>query len=78
MQGRYILRHISPGPKPESDLLRIRNTPGVKIIDESPLLVEGYHERIEHLRSGLAGWQMTSEEQIPLPDSRHRIKRSIE
>ena len=64
MQGRYILRHISSGPKPESDLLRIRNTPGVKIIDESPrmLLVEGYHERIEHLRSGLA-------------DSRHRIKR---
>jgi len=62
MQGRYILRHISSGPKPESDLLRIRNTPGVKIIDPRMLLVEGYHERIEHLRSGLA-------------DSRHRIKR---
>jgi hypothetical protein len=43
-------------------LLRIRNTPGVKIIDPRMLLVEGYHERIEHLRSGLA-------------DSRHRIKR---
>lgn len=77
---RYILRYKSAGPKPEGDLLRIRNTPGVTVVDESPrmLLVEGDNKPIEHLRDDLADWLVTPETQISVPDTRQRIKRSIE
>jgi len=77
---RYILRYKAAGPKPESDLMRIRNTPGLTVVDESPrmLLVEGDDKRIEGLRGDLADWLVTPEVQISVPDKPHRIKRSIE
>jgi hypothetical protein len=77
---RYILRYKASGPKPEGDLLRIRNTPGLTVVDESPrmLLVEGDDKPIEDLRGDLANWLVTPEVQISLPDKRQRIKRSIE
>lgn len=77
---RHVLRYKGTGAIPNSDLQLIRNTSGVTVVDESPrmLLVEGDDERIAHLRDNLADWLVTPQGQIPLPDTRQRIKRSID
>jgi hypothetical protein len=76
----YILRYKAAGAKPESDLSRIREAAGIKIVDESPrmLLVEGDDENIKHLSGDLGNWLVTPETQISVPDTRQRIKRPIE
>jgi hypothetical protein len=78
--SRYILRYKAPGTKPQQDLMRIRETAGVNILDESPrmLLVEGDEEKIKSLRNQLSDWLVTPEVQISVPDTRYRIKRPIE
>jgi hypothetical protein len=78
--SRYILRYKAPGTKPRSDLRRIRSAAGVKIVDESPqmVLVEGDEDRIKHLGNDLSNWLVTPETQIPIPDTRFKIKRSID
>jgi hypothetical protein len=42
------------------------------------LLVECDNEHIEQLRGDLANWLVTPGVQISVPDTRQRIKRSIE
>jgi hypothetical protein len=77
---RYILRYRGAGPKPEKDLLRVRDTVGITVLDETArmLLVEGDQESVAQLRDGLSDWLVTPQTTISVPDTRHRIKRSID
>jgi hypothetical protein len=78
--GQYILRYKPAGAKPERDLQRIRETSGVNVLDESPrmLVVESDEEKIRGLSEKLSDWLVTPKVEISVPDTRFRIKRSIE
>ena len=42
------------------------------------LLVDGPREELEKLMRELQGWQMSEEKDVPLPDTRQRVKRPPE
>jgi len=75
--GHFILRFTGRGAAPDSDLERIRSTPGVSILDSSSsrmLLVEAPSDTVSQLAETLPGWSWTSERTIPLPDPRPKIR----
>lgn len=73
MVPRYVLFHRMPSSHSE-DIERIRNTPGVSVIDETrgrALLIEATDEAVGELRSMLVGWLISSETH-QLPPQPHR------
>lgn len=69
MVPRYVFFYRMTAPQSE-DLERIRNAPGLSIIDETDhraLLVEAAEETIGQLRSKLAGWLIAPETTYPSP-----------
>ena len=79
--GRFILRFRGTGPASASDVQRIGAVDRLTVIDASSprmLLVEAPREELEKLLAELSGWQMTEEKDVPLPDTRQKIRKPPE
>ena len=77
--SRYILRYCDGGTPPASDVDRRHGMPGLSIIDStSPklFLIEATETAIRKLRE-LPSWTITPEVQVPLPDTRKKIRQSF-
>jgi hypothetical protein len=74
--GRYILRYAQSSSAPTDHLESIRATPGLKVIDESPkmLLVDADESVLRRKLQSMPGWSLHSEQGIPLPDTRQKIR----
>ena len=72
--ARFILRYRCRGRRPAADVDRVVALPGVEIVDDSPrmLLVDGPEEGLRAVLADLAGWVMSAETAVPLPDVRRR------
>lgn len=75
--GRYIVRYVGEGLRPEADVQRIRSSAGLTVLDESSrlMLVEASAKRLESLLGSLPGWSWSPERAIRLPDARPRPRR---
>jgi hypothetical protein len=75
-RGRFILRYTGDGPTPDAHVARLRGVPGTKVLGESNkmLLVEGHQQDLEKATHALDGWVLTAEKQVPVPDTRKKIK----
>jgi hypothetical protein len=75
--GRYIVRYVGEGLRPAADAQRIREAPGVTVLDDGThmLLVETSPKRLKELMDSLPGWIWTPERSIRLPDPRPRPRR---
>ncbi len=76
--ARFIVRYIGTGPRPASDVERIRATEELTVIDESSsrmLLVEASEERVKEIVGSLPGWIWSPERTIRLPDPRPKPRR---
>jgi hypothetical protein len=73
--GRYILRFRGAPAAPDAHVQSIAAARGVKVIDKSPnmLLVDGDEAVLRKQLEGMPGWSLHTEQQIPLPDTRHKI-----
>ena len=73
---RYILRYGNAASAPDADVKALRATQGVRVVDRSPnmLLVEADEGALRKQVDGLNGWSMHPEQQIPLPDTRQKIR----
>ena len=76
--ARFVVRFTGPGAAPKADQDRIRATPGVEIIDESPrmLLVQADPPVANDLAGQLKNWVVAPEQIIPLPDPHPRLRSS--
>ncbi|HZX83910.1 MAG TPA: hypothetical protein VFF19_10120 [Reyranella sp.] len=75
---RFIMRYKGAGAKPADDVRRIRRVPSVDVVDETPrmVLVESDAATATHLAQEFGEWSVAPDTRIPLPDTRHRVKRS--
>jgi hypothetical protein len=73
--ARYILRYGGAPAAPEAHVQSIVATQGVRVIDKSPnmLLVDADEAALRKKLEGMPGWSLHPEQQIPLPDTRHKI-----
>jgi len=73
---RYVLRYQGEGAKPSGDTARIRQTPGVTVVDESSrmMLIEGDEASLAGLAQTLPGWAFAPEQNYPVPDTRKRLR----
>ncbi len=77
-RGRFVVRFRGERGKPAEDLERIRGLPEATVVDESSprmLLVESEEQPLRDLVESLPGWFLSPEQEIPLPDTRKRIRR---
>jgi hypothetical protein len=76
IRGRFILRYTGAGPTPRAHVVHLKNVPGTKVLDASDkmLLVEGRQEDLESFVHAVAGWVVTPDKTIPVPDTRKKIK----
>lgn len=74
--GRYILRYSGTAAAPADHVDTVRSTPGLKVIDESPkmLLVDGEESALRDKIKSMPGWSLHSEQGLPLPDTRQKIR----
>jgi len=75
---RFVVRFTGEAAKPAEDIERIRSLPEVTVLDEaSPrmLLVESDEQPLREVIDSLPDWVLAPEQEIPLPDTRQRIKR---
>jgi hypothetical protein len=75
---RYVLRYRGTGTPPGSDLERIHNTPGLKVVDASSphmRLVEATDAAVRQLE-GMPSWVVSPETFVPLPDTRKQVRES--
>jgi hypothetical protein len=72
--ARYILRYRGAAARPDTDAARIAALPGVEVVDDSPrmLLVDAPETTLREALKGMAGWVMSAERPVPLPDARRR------
>jgi len=78
---RFVVRFRGDSAKPAEDLERIRSLPEATVLHESSpgmLLVESDEQPLRELVESLPGWIVAPEQDIPLPDTRQRIKRPPE
>jgi len=70
---RWVLRHRG-GVAPDVDVERLACLPGVEVVDFSPraLLVAGPEDVLRAAIAELAGWAMSAEASVPVPDVRPR------
>ena len=75
--SRYILRYSGPDA-PAEQVRRIRASPKLRVIDESPkmLLVEGDDQDIRDSIANESGWQAVPERIESIPDPRPKIRKS--
>jgi hypothetical protein len=75
--GRYIVRFAGQGLRPEADAQRIRQAPGLTVLDDSShmMLVEASAKRLKELMDSLPDWTCTPERSLRLPDPRPRPRR---
>jgi hypothetical protein len=71
------MRYVGEGLRPAADAQRIREAPGVTVLDDGThmLLVETSPKRLKELMDSLPGWIWTPERSIRLPDPRPRPRR---
>jgi hypothetical protein len=75
---RFVLRFRGDPVDPAEDRERIRNLPQSTVLHEaSPrmVLIESDEQPLRDLIESLPGWVLAPEQDIPLPDTRQRIKR---
>ena len=72
--GSFIIRYKGRGTVPAADLARIRDRPGVKVLDTADrmLLVQSSPDTADELARLLPDWLVTPEKTVPLPDARPR------
>ncbi len=73
---RYVLRYRGSGKPADRDVNRIRDTPGLKIVDASfptMFLVEATDEGFEQLQA-LTTWLVSGETFVPVPDTRKKAR----
>lgn len=78
-RSRFILRYVGPGEAPEADVARIRDLPGLSVLDASSgrmLLVDAPVVALRRMMTGLPGWELAPERFVPVPDTRRRVRRS--
>jgi hypothetical protein len=77
IRGRFILRYTGAGPTPHAHVAHLKSVPGTKVLDASDkmLLVEGRQQDLESFTHALAGWVLTPEKTVPVPDTRKKVKR---
>ncbi len=75
--GRYIVRYVGEGLRPAAEAQRIRETPGLKVLDDATqmMLVEASAGKLRELMDSLPDWTWTPERSIRLPDPRPRPRR---
>lgn len=75
---RFVVRFRGDRAEPAEDLERIRNLPQATVLHESSprmVLVEADEQPLRELVESLPGWVLAPEQEIPIPDTRKRIKR---
>ena len=74
--GRYILRYGPSSAAPTEHLQDIRQSPGIKVIDETPkmLLVDAEESALREKVKGMPGWSLHSEHGYEIPDTRKTIR----
>ncbi len=75
--GRYIVRYVGEGLRPAAEAQRIREAPGLTVLDEAAqmMLVEASAGQLRELMGTLPDWTWTPERSIRLPDPRPRPRR---
>ena len=76
--ARFIVRYVGTGPKPASDVQRIRAAEELTVLDDSSsrmLLVEASEERVKKLVGSMPGWIWSPERSFRLPDPRPKPRR---
>jgi hypothetical protein len=75
--GRYIVRYVGEGLRPAADVQRIREAPGLTVLDDAAqmMLVEASAGKLRELMGSLPDWTWTPERSIRLPDPRPRPRR---
>ena len=76
--ARFIVRYVGTGPRPASDVERIRAVEELTVIDDSSsrmLLVEASEERVKEVMASMSGWIWSPERTIRLPDPRPKPRR---
>lgn len=73
--SRYILRYGGSQAIPTEHVDRIRSTPGIKVIDESPkmLLVDGEESALREKIKEMPEWSIHPEKGYPIPDTRQKL-----
>jgi hypothetical protein len=77
---RYVLRFRGAASKPPGDVERILASKGITVLDDSSprmLLVEAGRVELKALVDTMAGWIMTPERTIQLPDPRPKLRSGL-
>jgi hypothetical protein len=75
--GRFILRFTGRGTPSDADLARVRSAPGITVVDDSSprmLLIQASPQAVSRLAKALPDWVHTSEQMIPLPETRPSVR----
>ena len=75
--AKFILRFRGPGPKPAADVSRVKHCAGVTVLDASMprmLLVEGAKSKVVQLADRLAGWVVSEQVAVRLPNPRPKVR----
>jgi hypothetical protein len=78
MPSRYIFRRQDISGPASAEVARdLSELAGVRVLDESAqsLFVQGDERLADTLAGRFAGWTITPERRIPVPDTRPRIAR---
>ena len=69
---RAIFRYSGANPKPAEDIERIKQIPGLDVLDESPrmLLVEADWPTAQSLAATLPNWTLSTESTYDIPEKR--------
>jgi hypothetical protein len=71
------MRYKGAGAKPADDVRRIRSVPSVDVDETARMvLVESDDATATHLAQEFGEWSVAPDSRIPLPGTRHRVKRS--
>ena len=76
-KARFILRYRGDGPKPATDVDRVRKLPDTVVVDDSArmLLVESEPERLRRFIESLPDWVMAPDQAYLVPDTRKKVER---
>lgn len=80
MPSRFIFRRQDPSGPASAEVAReLSGVAGVRVLDESAqsLFVQGDDRLADAMSGRFAGWTITPERRIPVPDTRPRIARRV-
>jgi hypothetical protein len=76
---RYVLQYRGSETPPDSHLDHIRSLPGLKVVDAASAnlyLVEATDAAVRRLQE-MPSWVVSPETQVPVPDTRKKIRQSV-